>query len=228
METIISSISHSFTWNSGGLIHLATLGYVMGLLFKNQMVLRVLVFIATTIYIIYYYAFPVEPLWGAILGAALIMIANTTGLLFLLYDRFPLRISPEHMRVYASLKGLQPGEFRRLMKLSELITADQDTQLTVHNEQPDALFFVIKGNPLASKGAHHFTIPSSKFIGEVSFILNGPASASVTLPKGGQYLRWNREPLIIALTKSHSLKQAFEALIGRDLASKVAISEPIN
>ncbi len=184
METILNSISGSFTWDAGALVHFATLGYVLGFLFKNQIVLRVLVMVATVLYIIYYYTFPVEPLWGAILGSLLIMIANITGLLRLLYDKLPLRISPEYMRVYANLKGLQPGEFRHLMKLSKLKTAEEDTQLTVHNEKPDALYYIVKGNPIASKGDHQFPIASSKFVGEVSFILNSVASASVVLPKG--------------------------------------------
>ena len=227
MISILESIKASFALDFGLFVHLATLGYVLGFLFKNQLILRLVTLVATFSYIIYYLYYPEEPLWGAILGSSLIIIANLIGTIRLLFDRLPLSISPEYMQVFNRLEGLQPGEFRRLMKIGELANADQDLILTEDQKRPEYLYFVIEGNPQLIKGSDEFEICSNRFVGEVSFILDSVASATVKLPKGGSYVRWERAALAQVLEKSASMKQTFEALIGRDLATKVAISQPL-
>ena len=100
MIEILESIKSSFSFDIGLIVHLATLGYVLGFLLKNQLILRLLVFISTSFYIIYYYYYPATPLWGAMLGSTLIMLANFIGTSFLLYDRFPFRIKNEYMPIF--------------------------------------------------------------------------------------------------------------------------------
>ena len=225
-DVVFETLKSTFSWDIGLFVHLATLGYVLGFLFKNQLILRVLVLLATIFYIIYYYAYPAEPLWGAILGSVLIMAANITGTVRLLFDQLPFRIHPSHLKIFNSLKGLEPGEFRRLMKFAELETTKVNIILTQKGVKADFLYFVIKGIPRATKGDDFFSLPSSRFIGEVGFVLDCPASATVVLPKGATYVRWERGRLINTLEKYPRMKQAFEAQIGRDMACKLAISEP--
>ncbi len=223
---VFDTLKTSFAWDAGIFVHLATLGYVLGFLCKNQILLRMLMLVATTSYIVYYFYFPEIPLWGAIIGSSLLIIANIVGTTRLIFDRFPFSINTEHRAIFENLKGLQPGEFRRLMKVAEVQTADSDIILTKEGMHPDYLYFVIEGQPKASKGQSSFPMEAKKFVGEVSFILNYPASATVSLPKGSSYARWDRTELSKILAKNPSLGQAFEALIGRDTAHKVAISEP--
>ena len=225
MSEFWNAVDSAIGWNVGLFVHIATLGYVLGFLFKNQITLRLLVLVATVSYIVYYYAFPEEPLWGAIFGSILIMCANLTGLARLLYDRLPLRIDPRFLQIYKSLPELEPGEFRRLMKIGKLLQADAPVALTERGIKPEYLYYIIEGKTVASKGREAFELPSSRFIGEVSFVLNGPATAKVVLQKGS-YVRWNRKALEKELERNPKFQHAFESLIGRDLARKVAVSEP--
>ena len=125
MSEIWNAVESAIGWNIGLFVHIATLGYVLGFLFKNQITLRLLVLLATFSYIVYYYAFPAEPLWGAIFGSILILFANLTGLTRLLYDKLPLRIDTKFLEIYESLPELEPGEFRRLMKVGKLHEVDE-------------------------------------------------------------------------------------------------------
>ncbi|MBX2836773.1 MAG: popeye domain-containing protein [Gammaproteobacteria bacterium] len=227
MEALIEGISNSFTWDIGMFAHLATLGYVLGFLFKNQLTLRILVLIATICYIIYYYAFPAEPLWGAIMGSVLIMIANIIGTLRLLYDRFPMKVDMTYREMHEQLAGVKPGEFRRLLKAGEVQTAATPIILTKQNERAPFLYYLIQGTANAIKNDNEFSIPSGRFVGEVSFILNSQASATVTVPTGGQFMRWEQSKLDKLLKKNPNLRHAFEAQIGRDMAEKVAGSQPV-
>ncbi len=226
MESILEGLRASFTWDVGVLVHFATLGYILGFLLKNQLALRCLVMIATVFYILYYYFFPAEPLWGGILGSALIMIANITGTVFLLFDRLPIKISDMHMPMFKKLQGVEPRAFRRLIKIGELFDADEEVVLTKEGEELAYLYYVLSGKILMNKGQKESDIPPGCFVGEVSFILQGDASATVTVSSGAKYMRWERYKLQVLLNKNPDLRQSFEALIGRDMAAKVAGSHP--
>ena len=100
MEDAIEAIQASFSLNAGLLVHLATLGYIFGFLLKNQLILRVLVLGSTVLYIAYYYLYPAQPLWAAIMDSMLVIIANIIGTLSIIYDRLPIKIDPKHMPIY--------------------------------------------------------------------------------------------------------------------------------
>ena len=70
----------AMVWDTETLVTIAIVGYVLGFLFKSQITLRMLVLVASLFYIAYYYYHPAEPLWGAIWGSVLIIVANLIGL----------------------------------------------------------------------------------------------------------------------------------------------------
>lgn len=208
--------------DTGWLVHIAMLGYVTGFLFRNQIILRILVLCGTAFYISYYYLHPSEPLWGAIFASFMIMGANLIGLGRILYSKMMFGITSEHRPVFAAMAGLEPGEFRRLMRIGEFHIAESAEVLTRENEDSDSLFFVVHGTLRAEKEGRRFAIPNKMFIGEIGFVLHRTATATVRLATGGTYIRWDKKALRTALDESASLERAFEALLGRDMARKVS------
>ena len=226
MTEILETIRSSFSWDVGLVIHLATLGYVLGFLFKNQLILRFIVFISTTFYIIYYYFYPETPLWGAIFGSCLIMFSNLIGTSSLLYDQLPFSIDDDYKPIFKSLKGIAPGEFRRLIKSANRGEAKEEIILTEELKSPTHLYYLLNGEANADKSGQHFTIPSGRFVGEISFILKGnKATATVKLQKGAKFLSWEKNELEKLFLKEPNLQQAFEAMIARDMASKLSTSQ---
>lgn len=209
-------------WTTETLVALAMLGYVLGFIFKNQIFLRLLVLFGTIFYILYYYHHPAEPLWGAIYGSAGIMIANLIGLGRLMYSRLPIGIPADQWPIFKALEGLEPGEFRKLMSLGSMKFAEQDMILTEESVVVDNLYFAISGDLTGDKSGHPFKMYAGEFIGEVSFMLGGHATATVRIGQGGVYYEWKKEKLRRVLENQPRLAQAFEALIGRDMAKKVA------
>jgi len=227
VSEILETIKSGFSFDIGLIVHLATLGYVLGFLLKNQLLLRLLVFISSFIYIIYYYFYPETPLWGAILGSCLIIVANIIGTTLLVYDRFPFSIDKEHIPIFNSLKGVAPGEFRRLIKSAENNQAAQEVTLTEELKSPTHLYYLLNSEATADKSGQQFTIPQERFVGEISFILKGnKATATVTVKEGAKYLSWEKNALEALLLKEPNLQQAFEAMIARDMASKLSTSQP--
>lgn len=226
MTEILEMIKSIFSWDVGLVIHLATLGYVLGFLFKNQLILRFIFFVSTSFYIIYYYFYPETPLWGAIFGSCLIMLANLIGTTSILYDQLPFNIGEDYKPIFKSLKGIAPGEFRRLIKIANRSDAKKVITLTEEYKSPTHLYYLLSGEADADKNGQHFTIPAGRFVGEISFILKGnKATATVQIKKGSKYLSWEKSKLNELLLKEPNLQQVFEARIARDMANKLSTSQ---
>lgn len=213
-------------WSTGAIVHLATLGYVAGFVLTNQFALRFLVLASSFVYVAYYYLHPEVPLWGAIFGTFLIIAATVIGLIRLMYDRVWITLPRDQKEIFYALPGLQPGEFRRLMKLAKIIRVEDGDVLTRQGEANEALFFLVSSTAKVQKSGASFTIPPKHFVGEVGFVLDAPASATVTAQKG-VYVRWDSDRLRKALPLQPGLERALQALMGIDMANKVALGVPI-
>jgi len=211
-------------WNAGLLVHAAALLQILGLLNRNQLVLRGLVLAGSLIYTAYYYLFPIAPLWGAMFWSTGLAAANLIGIARVILDR-RLSHGMEHEDCFVDmLKVLTPGEFRRLMQMAEWHTTTKPTQLTVEGEVVPSLYFVIDGDVDICKAGRNFTLPGGLFIGEVSFLLGGAATASVSLPPEAKYIEWPKAALQKAIERTPSLGSSMERLFNQELARKVAIS----
>ena len=198
--------------------------YVLGLLFKNQVILRLLILIGTVFYIWYYYIAAQEPLWDAIITSMLIGAANVVGFINLLISQSPRFISSSQMDLYSMLGGMQPGNFRRFMKIGTRRILDGDEQLTTQNEVPEKLFYILAGEVTVDKDGNRFTAGPRVFVGEISMILGTVASASVYLSKGAEIVEWDRGVLFKKMATNDGFRIAVEAVISKDMAHKVAAS----
>ncbi|MFK7942633.1 MAG: hypothetical protein AB8B85_06950 [Paracoccaceae bacterium] len=216
-----------YEFTTANFVHLATASQVLGFLVTRQTVLRLLVLLGSGFYIVYYYMHLGTPQWDAIVGSSLIALANLVGLLVLIYSRMPIGMRGEDRLLFDAFGSLEPGQFRRLMRVGRLVQTEEAVELTRQGRSPEKLYFVLSGRPSIVKDNHAFRIADRSFVGEVAFKLGTPASASVTLPGGGVYVEWPRDLLENTLNRAPLLKQAFDALISRDMASKVALSAPV-
>lgn len=206
------------------LVHAATLTYVMGFIFRNQIILRMLVLVGTVMYALYYYFHTASPLWDAIFGSVLIAMATTYGLLILLYSKLPVGFSRADREIFAKFDTLEPGQFRQLMRAGEMVFTSERTTLTHEDQIAERVFFVLNGAIEVRKADTLFSVPDHSFVGEIGFIMDRPASATAVLPAGGSFIAWDRETLQTLLKRRPMLRQAFHALVTQDIASKLATS----
>ncbi|MEM1162348.1 MAG: cyclic nucleotide-binding domain-containing protein [Pseudomonadota bacterium] len=204
------------------LVHAATATYVLGFLFRNQFILRGLILLGTVFYILYYYYHTGSPLWDAIIGSILIGIATVIGLGRVIYSRIPIGMNQRDRELFETLGGLEPGEFRELMKIANRVESPRTVDMTHEGKVPKSLFYVIDGSPVVEKGVTSFRIGNKVFIGEVGFFLNQPASATVKLVDGGEYVEWPGRALRRLLERKPHIQRAFYSMVTRDLAAKVS------
>lgn len=206
------------------LVHLAGLLQVTGYLSKNQLVLRLLLLSGTVLYIAYYVFSGPSPQWHPIVWSSVFLVTNAAVILSLYRDRRHGALSEDEAHLSQALALLNPGHFRRLMRAAQWHTAATPTMLTIEGERPRSLFFVLRGEIAIAKAGRRFEVEPGIFIGEVAWLLQCPATATVELGTGSRYVEWDREHLATLFARERELKIAFEASLNRDLAAKIGRS----
>src|SRR5215213_5718553 len=174
--------------------------------FGDQLLLRVLIMISTVLYIVYYLIVPDTPLWDAIVWCLVLIGVNGIMIVLIALDRRALATTDPAFRLFKSFRTFSPGEFRRLMKLAIWQRAIEARTLTIEGKPPASLFFVLDGGIEVSKQGHSFSVAPGIFIGEIGFLSDEPASATVRLAQGARYIEWSRGELAGLLEKYPALK----------------------
>ena len=216
----------SYLFSAGIFVQLALLFYVLGLLARQELFLRGFILTGTFFYILYYYFISDTPLWDAIWASSMIGTANLIMIGIILREKSTVGMSLEMLTLLQSFPTLNPGQFRQIMKHADRITANEDLKICSKGVRPDHLYFVSAGWVLLFGDGKSVQIGSGNFIGEISFLMDGPATADVMAPKGTKLVRWDRNNLIALMGKSQRLSNAISALFNKDIARKLSVSWP--
>ena len=221
-------VDFSYLGTAGVFVQLALLFFVMGLLTRNELGLRLLLLIGSMFYITYYYHVTDVPLWDAIWTSSVIAACNIFMICVILRERSTVGMKAEMIALYQSFPTLNPGQFRRVMKQAKWVTALEETEICTQGIQPDYLYLLTHGSAKLVRDDRSVFIGSGNFVGEISFLIDGPATATVVAPKGSEYVQWRRNELCALMGKSLRLSNALSALFNKDIARKLAVSWPQN
>ncbi|MEM8978415.1 MAG: cyclic nucleotide-binding domain-containing protein [Pseudomonadota bacterium] len=195
--------------------------FTLGYLLINQVVLRLFMLTGTAFYIWYYWTVADAPLWEAIFTSFMMGTANLIGL-FVLYARGAAWSVPKaHRDLYERFNTLPPGDFRALLREANRLQLEEATVITREGQPNDCLYYVISGGASITKRGHAFKMPSGVFFGEASYLLNGPAAATITLDAGSEVLEWRRDRVAKIAKRKPRFKLALDASIARDMAVKI-------
>lgn len=218
----------SYLLSAGIFVQLALLCYVLGLLVRNELVLRGFILTGTAFYIVYYYFISDIPLWDAIWASSVIGIANLFMICVILREKSTIGMAPEMLALYQAFPTLNPGQFRKIMKHADWVTAQKETQICTAGIKPNYLYLVSSGTMRLQRDGKEAQIGNGNFIGEISFLIDGPATADVVAPKGTEYICWDRNVLKAMMNRSLRLSNAIGALFNTDIARKLSVSWPIS
>lgn len=214
-------------WSPEALVYIAFLFYVLGFLFRDELWMRGLLLAGTAFYVLYYYFAPVNPLWDAILTSSIMGVVNVAMIIVVVAERTTFTMSEDKAAIYAHFANLSPGQFRRVIKRGDTRVADRTERLCTAGDHLDALCFIVHGDAEITKRGETITVPPGRFVGEVAFLRGTPASATVDVPKGAIYVKWDHRKLRALMKKSPNIHNAMVARFNLDLADKVATSQPI-
>ena len=218
------TLFHSI-FQKDNIVHIGALLYLSGFLFRNQILLRGLIILGDIVYIAYFFLAPATPLWGAIFWSGLFMLVNCWMIALIVAETKHFRLTPTERQLHDALVDVTPGQFRQLLKLAHEGTAEAPMVITQEGKPLDSLYFVLTGAIAIEKRGGRAMIDAQTFIGEIAFLLDRPATATVTLERGCHYFLWPAAELKKTMEAKPALGGSLRAAMNRNLAMKVAQAE---
>jgi len=211
-------------FDAANLIHAAAVVYVIAFLARDELHLRLLALAGSSLYVLYYFFFPAEPLWDAIMSSSILIFANLIILSRILLERTTFSLNADEKQLFTAFDTLTPGQFRKVLKNASWHLAAQDTKLTEKGEGLRSLFYITEGSVMVEKSDQTFALPDNNFVGEIAYILEREPTATATAPAGTRYVEWDTSEMRLLSKKNPELGNALIALLTRDLAEKLSAS----
>ena len=205
------------------ILHAAAFASVAALALRDQLKLRAVLLVSILLSALYN-DLKSPPSYQEMVWNGVTLAINLAVIVQIVLDRTHVGLSDEDTELFSAFEMLTPGEFRAIVRLATWGTAESALVVTREGERPDALYYVLRGGIVVAKAGRSFGVDSQTFIGEIAFLHDTPASATVTLEPGARFLFWPSARLRAHLEGRETLKNAVSRLISFDMATKIARS----
>jgi len=188
--------------------------------------LRFLIVLSSSAYAIYYYLYPAEPLWLDVGSELALVLINGFMMLYLAWSNSRISFDQREQFLYEhEFSDLTRVEFNRLLKISEWHLEAPGFVYTVAGKPLSDIYYLISGRAEAAlPDGNTVTVPQGNVIGEVSYRLECPASATVTSTESCMCLRWDQEELRSLCKKTLNIKRAVDNVLSSHMARKLSES----
>ena len=207
-----------------GLYGLAFVASTLAFLMTSMQKLRFLIVLSSTAYAVYYYYYPADPLWLDVGSELALVLINGFMLVFLAWSNSRIKFNQREQFLYENeFADLTRVEFSQLLKISEWHLEAAGFVYTVEGRPVKDIYYLISGHAEAElPDGNTITVPQGNVIGEVSFRLQCPASATVTSTESCMCLRWDQDELRALCDKTINIKRAVDNVLSSHMARKLS------
>jgi CRP-like cAMP-binding protein len=217
---------NSLTLTYYGLYGFAFAASMLAFLMTNMQKLRFLIVLSSIAYAIYYYFYPAEPLWLDVGSELALVVINGFMMVYLAWSNSRIKFDQREQFLYENeFSGLTRVEFNRLLKISEWHLEATGFVYTVEGRPLSDIYYLISGHAEAElPDGSTVNLPQGNVIGEVSYRLKCPASATVTSTESCMCLRWSQDDLRTLCDKTINIKRAVDNMLSSHMARKLSES----
>jgi hypothetical protein len=208
------------------LFHFSNLMAFLAFLLRDQLQLRLLMGISLFLQALYYYAIPGGPFFDPLFWKVVSFVANAVMIVLVFGGSLDFGIPEDLRSLFDKMAVLTPGQFRKLTARTVRVHGGGAAILT-EGMKPDRLYYLLKGEAQIIKNRQTANLQAGAFLGEIAFLSDLPATATVVLNQGAECIAWNRAALLQTMKKDAALDIAMRGFFNHDLAYKVARSVPI-
>lgn len=186
--------------------------------------LRLLIVLSSIAYCVYYMWYPAEPLWLDVFSEISLVMINGFMLVFFAWSNSRIKFDQREMFLYEhEFSDLSKVEFNQLLKISKWQLEGAGHVFTVTGNKLEDIFYLVSGRAIAEL-ADGTTAPiqEGSVIGEVSYRLRCPASATVTAQDACMCLRWNQNELRKLCGKNENIKRTLDTVLSSHMARKLS------
>ena len=204
--------------------HLASILTLAAYLVRDILWLRVLTVVACVAGIIFNYYVPATPLWPVIYWNLVFIAVNAVQIVIIMKERSGVHFTDEERELYETVfKNFAPFEFMKLLRLGKWLEAREGQLLTIEAKPLDNVMLIYKGLVSVETGGQEIgQMKGGELIGEVSYITEGKATATVRTLQPTRYLSWSKKDLRRLLGRNPSLRTAMESVFNKELSKKLA------
>jgi hypothetical protein len=208
--------------------HGASILTMAAYLLKDILWLRFLSILACLAGITFNYHVPATPLWSVIYWNILFIVINVVQIVVIIKERSGIEFTDEEKELHDTLfKNFAPFEFMKLMRIGKWSEAKQGQTLAVEQQPLDSVMLIYNGRlSVEAKGKQVAQLKDGNFIGEVSYITGGAATATVRALEPTRYLSWLKTDITKLLNRNPSMRLAMQAMLSTDLSKKLARRAP--
>jgi hypothetical protein len=210
-------------------IVVASLGHVafaliaLSFLVRDIVWLRLLSIAASLFGILYNYVVPDPPLWLVIWWNAFFVAVNAFQIARLFHERRSVRFTEDERELLATVfRGFSAVEFLKLMRIGRWNERTAGAVLASEAEPLDEIHLVANGIAEVTSGGRRVgELRDGAFVGEMSFLTDAPASATVRLTESSRIVTWRKEDLRSLVSRNPTLRFALQGVLGADLSKKL-------
>ena len=157
------------------------------------------------------------------------ILINLYQIYRLVKDRLSLRLpEPDRELLRSVFTGLDDAQIAWLLIAGEFCDIAEGTTLAEENQALDRLFFICSGRvrvTIAGREVSH--LERGNFVGEVAFLTDRPATATVIAEGPVRALAFERGKLSQLFHNEEEVAGLIYQLLGRELAHKIKISNTL-
>jgi hypothetical protein len=208
--------------------HLASILTMAAYLLKDILWLRLLTILSCFAGIAFNFIVPTTPLWTVIYWNILFAIINIVQVAIIIKQRSGVHFTEEEKELHDTLfKNFAPFEFMKLMRVGKWLEAKQGEILATEQKPIDSVMLIYNGMVgVETEGKEVARLKDGNFIGEVSFITGGAATATVKALQPTRYVAWPKEAISQLLNRNPSMRFAMQAMLSTDLSKKLMHRAP--
>lgn len=208
--------------------HLASILTMAAYLLKDILWLRTLTILSCFAGIAFNFFVPATPLWTVIYWNILFALINIVQVAIIIKQRSGVHFTEEEKELHDTLfKNFAPFEFMKLMRVGKWLEAKQGQILATEEKPIDSIMLIYNGLVgVETHGQEVATLKDGNFIGEMSFITGGAASATVKALRPTRYISWPKDAISQLLNRNPSMRFAMQAMLSTDLSKKLRHRAP--
>jgi hypothetical protein len=157
------------------------------------------------------------------------ILINLYQLYRLVKERMSLRL-PEGERdlLRSALTGLDDSQIARLIGAGAFVDLPDGATLAEENETLKKMFFICSGRARVVIGGREVShLDKGSFVGEVAFLADKPATATVIAEGDLRAITFDRSELRQFFDKETEVAGLIYQLLGRELANKIKVSNTL-
>jgi CRP-like cAMP-binding protein len=115
----------------------------------------------------------------------------------------------------------------KLMRIAKWHQAAPGDVLTVQGQPLESMMMIYNGRLAVEKNGKQFAeLLDGNFIGEVSFISGGAATATVRAIEPTRYVAWKKTEMDALLKRNPAMRTAMQSMFSTDLSKKLSERAP--